>query len=60
MNHSAVTSVVDICLPLGESARNLSERVLLDYEQGDFDLGQAHLGRLIQAHRSMGPQRQAM
>ena len=52
-NWEAARETSDRLLLLAESSRNLSERVMLDYQQGDFAQGRAHLERLLAVHRRM-------
>jgi tetratricopeptide (TPR) repeat protein len=54
-NWEAARETSDRLLLLAESPRNLSERVMLDYQQGDFAQGRAHLERLLAVHRRMRP-----
>ena len=54
-NWEAARETSDRLLPLGESSRNLSDRVMLEYQQGDFAQGKLYLDRLLEVHRQAKP-----
>ena len=42
-------------LPMAETPRYLADRVMLEYQQGDFAQGQAYLDRLLEVHGRSRP-----
>jgi ATP/maltotriose-dependent transcriptional regulator MalT len=54
-NWEAARETSDRLLSLSETPRHLSERVMLEYQQGDFAQGKFYLDRLLEVHRQMRP-----
>ena len=54
-NWEAARETCDRLLSLAETPRPVSDRVMLEYQQGDFAQGKFYLDKLLEVHRRMKP-----